>query len=160
MRGAFFAPEWNRILQGVYMWQSPLRVHVPWMWNRFGGSPFDDTDAERYDFVYAFPLDDEAEQIVSTLHWEACREGVDDIRYIATLEAMIERAEDAGIDTSDAQTALDRAEGMLPELPSGIESVEGERPVLRETAERHSGAEWDRMRAEIARAIMDVTEKL
>lgn len=160
MRGAFYMPEWNRILQGVYMWRSPLRVHVPWMWNSYGGSPFDDTDSERYDFVYAVPLDDRGEQIVSTLHWEACREGVDDMRYVATLEAAVERARARGIDTTDAQRALDAAAAMLPKLPDEILQVEGESPLLVETAARHAGADWDRMRAELARAIIALNEKL
>ncbi|MFW5867522.1 MAG: hypothetical protein ACOCX2_06875 [Armatimonadota bacterium] len=64
---------------GVYMPQSPLRVHVPWMWSSFGDSPFDGTDADRYDFGYALPLDDRGERIVLTLHRESCREGYDDI---------------------------------------------------------------------------------
>lgn len=160
MRGAFYMPEWNRILQGVYMWRSPLRVHVPWMWNSFGGSPFDDTDAERYDFGYAFPLDDRGEQIVSTLHWEACREGYDDIRYLVTLEAAIERADQRGIDSADAQAALDEAAEMLPKLPDEVADVEGESPLLRVTAERHSGADWDRMRAHLAEEITSLNERL
>jgi len=160
MRGAAYMPEWNRILQGVYMWQSPVRVHVPWMWNSFGGSPFDDTDAERYDFGYAFPLDDRGEQIVSTLHWEACREGYDDIRYIATLENAIERALQRGIDASDAQQALEQAAAMLPDLPGDIEDVEGESPLLIETARRHSGADWDHMRSRIAREIVALEARL
>ncbi len=160
MRGAHFMPEWNRILQGLYMWQSPLRVHVPWMWNSYGGDPFDDTDAERYDFGYAFPLDDRGEQIVSTLHWEACREGVDDIRYVATLEAAVERADERGIDTAGAQAALDAAAGMLPKLPDEIEQVEGESPLLIVAAARHTGADRDRMRAELARQIIALNAKL
>ncbi|MFO8082139.1 MAG: LamG-like jellyroll fold domain-containing protein [Armatimonadota bacterium] len=160
MRGVAYMPEWNRILQGVYMWQSPIRIHVPWMWNSFGGSAFNDTDAEKYDFGYAFPLDDRGEQIVSTLHWEACREGYDDMRYIATLEDAIERAQAQGVDTADAESALDKAAAMLPKLPDEIEQVEGESPLLIETARRHSGADWDAMREELAREIVALEGRL
>ena len=160
MRGAFYLPEWNRILQGVYMWQSPLRIHAPWMWNSYGGSPFDDTDSDRYDFIYAVSLDDRGEQIVDTLHWEACREGYDDMRYIATLEAAIERARERGVDTTAAQAALDAAAAMLPKLPDEVMNVEGESPLLRLTAQRYSGADWDAMRARLARAIVELNAGL
>ncbi|MGI5818644.1 MAG: hypothetical protein ACOX9R_11170, partial [Armatimonadota bacterium] len=160
MRGANYMPEWNRILHGVYMWQSPLRVHVPWMWNSFSGDPFDDTDAEVASFVYAISLDDRGEQIVSTLHWEACREGYDDMRYIATLEAAIAQARERGIDTADAERALDAAAAMLPTLPDEITQIEEESPLLVATAQRHTGADWDRMRARLAEAIIALERRL
>ncbi|MGD9496271.1 MAG: glycoside hydrolase domain-containing protein, partial [Armatimonadota bacterium] len=55
MRGSFFKAEWNRFINGLFMWVSPLEVHVPWMYYSYGGDPFDDTDADGYDFGYAFP---------------------------------------------------------------------------------------------------------
>ncbi|MFO7946236.1 MAG: LamG-like jellyroll fold domain-containing protein, partial [Armatimonadota bacterium] len=85
MRGSFFPPEWNRIINGLFMWASPLKVHVPWMYYSYGGNPFDDTDTDQFDFGYAFPHPDDPTQMISTLHWEAFREGYDDMRYIATL---------------------------------------------------------------------------
>ncbi|MGM0494279.1 MAG: hypothetical protein ACQER1_15220, partial [Armatimonadota bacterium] len=105
-------------------------------------------------------LDDRGEQIVSTLHWEACREGYDDMRYIATLEDAIERAQAQGVDTADAESALDKAAAMLPKLPDEIEQVEGESPLLIETARRHSGADWDAMREELAREIVALEGRL
>jgi hypothetical protein len=124
------------------------------MWNSFGGNPFDDTDAERYDFGYAFPLDDRGEQIVSTLHWEACREGYDDMRYIATLEAAIERADQRGIDTEQAREALEAAAQMLPNMPEEIAEIEKESPVLVAASRAHDGVEWDAMRRSMAQEIM------
>lgn len=82
------------------------------------------------------------------------------MRYVATLEAAVERARARGIDTTDAQRALDAAAAMLPKLPDEILQVEGESPLLVETAARHAGADWDRMRAELARAIIALNEKL
>ncbi len=160
MRGAFFAPEWNRFINGYFMWLSPLEVHVPWMYYSFGGSPFDDTDAEQYDFGYAFPSPEDPTQLLSTLHWEAFREGYDDMRYITTLERTIERAREAGVDVTDAEAWLAQVASMMPQLPEDIQGIDLESPYSVAAARSFSGADWDALRAQTADHIIHLQEQM
>ncbi len=156
MRGSFFRPEWNRIINGVYWWMSPLVAHVPWMYYSYGGDPFDDTDSERYDFGYAFPSPDDPTQLTSTLHWEAFREGYDDMRYIATLEDAIRRAEAKGVKADKAKTWLEELRGMMPRIPEDIMDIELESPLCVAISEKFSGADYDRMRWHTAQEIIEL----
>ncbi len=160
MRGSFFVPEWNRIVNGLYMWLSPLTVHVPWKYYAYGGSPFDDTDSERYDFGYAFPSDEDPTQLISTLHWEAFRQGCDDMRYIATLEDLVRRAEEKGVDAGRAKAWLNELRGMIPRVPDDIAEIDLESPLLVAISEKFSGADYDRMRWHTATQIIDLRKAL
>jgi len=84
--------EWVRLCNGYWLWRSPLSAHTPWTYYSFGGSAFDDLDSGRHDFAYAAPHPTKPE-MVSTLEWECCREGHDDLRYVATLQQAIAQAE-------------------------------------------------------------------
>ena len=92
IRGTEVTPEWVRLCNGYWLWRSPLAAHTPWIYYAYGNSPFDDLDSPRHDFAYAAPHPDKPE-MVSTLEWEAFREGWDDLRYVTTLERAIDRAE-------------------------------------------------------------------
>ncbi len=159
-RGSFFRAEWNRFINGMFKWASPLEVHVPWMYYSFGGDPFDDTDAERMDFGYAFPHPDDPTLLISTLHYEAFREGYDDIRYIRTLEETMAEARAAGVDTSDAQAWLDQMSAMLPRIPEEIAEIELESPYTVAATRSFTGADWDAMREQTAQHIMALEQAM
>ena len=91
IRGTEVTAEWVRLCNGYWLWRSPLSAHTPWIYYAFGESAFDDLDSPRHDFAYAAPHPDRAE-MVSSLEWEAFREGWDDLRYLTTLEEAIDRA--------------------------------------------------------------------
>jgi len=91
IRGVEVTPEWVRLCNGYWLWRSPLKAHTPWIYYAYGGSPFDDLDSPRHDFAYAVPHPSRPE-MVSSLEWEAFREGWDDLRYLATLQQAIDRA--------------------------------------------------------------------
>ncbi|MEA3402755.1 MAG: DUF4091 domain-containing protein, partial [Armatimonadota bacterium] len=160
MRGSFFHAEWNRFINGLFMWASPLEVHVPWMYYSYGGSPFDDTDAERFDFGYAFPHPDDPTRLISTLHYEAFREGYDDMRYIRTLEETIERARAAGIDVAEAESWLQQIEAMMPQLPEDIQEIDMESPYSVAAERSFSGADYDAIRAQTGAHIVALQEDL
>ncbi|MGD9498352.1 MAG: hypothetical protein AB7Y46_18815, partial [Armatimonadota bacterium] len=160
MRGSFFKAEWNRFINGLFMWVSPLEVHVPWMYYSYGGDPFDDTDADGYDFGYAFPSPEDPARLISTLHYEAFREGYDDMRYLVTLEQTIERARGQGIDVSPAEAWLDELRGLLPQLPQDIKEIDLESPYSVAAERKFSGADYDAMREQTARHIMALQQQL
>jgi len=55
-------------------------------WNDFSGKRY-----RQHNFVYPT-----ADGLIDTVQWEGYREGIDDLRYLATLRKAIERAEQAG----------------------------------------------------------------
>ena len=160
MRGSFFMPQWNRIINGLWMWTSPIVVHVPWKYYAYGGDPFDDTDSDRFDFGYAFPDPAEPTRLISTLHWEAFREGYDDMRYIVTLEGLIAQAEQAGVNAGPAKAWLAEMRGMLPKVPDDIMNIDEESPLCVAYARSFSGADYDRMRWQTAEQIIALQKAL
>jgi len=160
MRGSFFKAEWNRFINGLFMWASPLEVHVPWMYYYIGGDPFDDTDSDTFDFGYAFPHPDDPTQLISTLHYEAFREGYDDTRYLVTLEETMERARAQGIDVSEAQAWLGEVRALLPQLPADIQEIELESPYSVAAERKFSGADYDAIREQTARHIIALQQQL
>jgi hypothetical protein len=159
-RGSFFRAEWNRFINGMFMWVSPLEVHVPWMYYSFGGNPFDDTDDERFDFGYAFPHPDDPTLLISTLHYEAFREGYDDMRYIRTLEETMAEARAEGVDVSDAEAWLDEMQSMLPRIPEDIAEIELESPYTVAATRSFTGADWDAMREQTAQHIIALEQAM
>lgn len=186
-RGVHFTAEWSRIINGLYLWASPFRVHVPWTYQSYKGNPFDDTDggARGHDFGMSFPGLTDPGDLIPTRIWEAMREGGDDLRYLATLERAIAsagdrkprqvaRAEalldqlrslvreakvtDAGEPASQATTAGDQVD-----LDTGLVMGTGrvgsaeEAPLINALALRFSGEDWQRMRAAVAEQIAQLT---
>lgn len=184
-RGTHFTPEWGRIINGIYLWASPFRAHIPWTYQSFRGNPFDDLDGgdRAHDFGFSCPGVDDAADLIPTRIWEAMREGFDDIRYIATLEDLIQkRGKDKPKETVGAQEYLAKLRSVIrdakvsdvtvrPEALGGNEKGEidldtgivmgtgvvgsaAEAPLINAMAARFSGDDWQRIRREIARHII------
>ncbi|MCX7017315.1 MAG: hypothetical protein NTW86_32925, partial [Candidatus Sumerlaeota bacterium] len=134
-------PEWVRLCNGYWLWESPLTAHVPWIYYSYGGSPFDDLDSDHHDFGYAAPHPTKPE-MVSTLEWEAFREGWDDLRYLATLQKALANAEKRG----GANPAMTEAKKLLEEFRSGDPRVPAQ-------AERLTAQDYERRREAMAKAI-------
>jgi len=161
MRGSFFTPEWCRIVNGYYMWLSPLTVHIPWMYHSFGGDPFDDTDSDRYDFGYSVPSARDGVTPVPTLHFKGFREGVDDMRYLELLERLISRGKELELPQAKAaEDWLKTVRGLMPAIPEEIADIEGESPVLIFISQRYTGEDYQRMRYGIAEQVMRLQEAL
>lgn len=104
-------PRWMRIINGIYLWLSPYELHAIWAYSESQGNLFDDTDSTSGTMGMAF-IDPRNGSLLSTRHWEAYREGGDDLRYLATLEELIqERAKSAPV-------ACEAARQFLEELRS------------------------------------------
>ncbi|NQT17465.1 MAG: hypothetical protein HQ582_32215, partial [Planctomycetes bacterium] len=156
IRGAFFPAEWTRLVNGYYLWISPLRIHVPWMYYAFKGNPFDATDGPRLrggDFAYAAPHPLDPTQMVPTRHWVGFREGIDDMRYLATLEALAE--EHRGTAASDAARGwLKSLRGDVTPATADLEPIEEESPLLVWLARKLDGPDYRRIRRQAAEHIV------
>ena len=152
IRGSFFKAEWTRLVNGFYLWVSPLRVHVPWMYYSVGGNPLDDTDSAHHDFVYGIPDPADPSQMISTRHWEAFRAGVEDMRYLRTLESLVARH--AGSREAQAASAwLDSLRERLAFTTGQLQAIKHESPILVLWSQRFDGADYRRFRRAAARHI-------
>jgi hypothetical protein len=158
IRGSFFPAEWTRLVNGFYMWLSPLRIHVPWMYYSYKMNPMDSTDGPELrggDFAYAVPDPDNADAMIPTRHWEAYREGVDDMRYLRTLERLIDQNADRP-EARRAQRWLTELRERLTPTHEELEAIEIESPLLVFLAKEFDGAGYRRFRREAAGHIMEL----
>lgn len=96
-RGAYSTSEFVGLINGVWLWNSPFSMHMPWTYQTATENPFDDSDGTckatvnpdgsyTHDFGFSFSSFYGSTELVPTRMWEAMREGWDDIRYFHTLD--------------------------------------------------------------------------
>jgi hypothetical protein len=76
-----------------------------WEFHRIYGDPYSDLDYDHTDWAYVYP-ENKIYKGGYSLEYEATREGVDDLRYICTLENSIAAAKKRGINTASAEKLL------------------------------------------------------
>jgi hypothetical protein len=85
-------PIETRFVAGLYAWRAGLDGVTAWTY------PLTDQRAIDWETGWRPPVIGADGRPVSTTVWEAFREGVDDGRYVFTLERTIERARSSGLD--------------------------------------------------------------
>ncbi|MFQ5594736.1 MAG: hypothetical protein ACE5HA_11375, partial [Anaerolineae bacterium] len=149
-RGLGGRPEFSRATWGIYAWNSPFAEQGVWTYHHFVGDPYDDSDGHAGDLAYAYP--DPARDYaptLPTLRWEGVREGLDDLRYIYTLEQTMQAAQG---DPSKSD-ALARAEALLEQLRADLNRYG---PEARGIMAYFEPDDYARYRREIAQAITDL----
>lgn len=106
-------PDVMRFKAGFFFWKTGATGQYYWAYQSPRGNPYDDLDG--IDWCAAYPGDDGP---ISTIEWEALREGIDDFRYVYTLERAIARAREGG--STDAVRLAKDAERLLDELREDI----------------------------------------
>ena len=161
IRGSFFPAEWTRLVNGFYLWISPIKIHVPWMYYAYQMNPMDCTDGPQSrggDFAYAVPDPDNAAAMIPTRHWEAYREGVDDMRYLRTLERLVE--EHAGTPQAErAATWLEELRERLTPSHEALQQIELESPLLVWLAAEFDGDDYRRFREEASGLIAELQSR-
>ena len=136
-----------RMTYGFGFWRSGFRALTPWIYQSIVSDPWNYLDGGYMDFFNR--TDDDGIPIPVTL-WEAYREGIDDGRYITTLERTIARAREAGL-----TKLADEARAELQYVWDAIEVQE---------KYKHDGlwdpALFDRHRWLIARQILKLQDAL
>ena len=120
-------PDTNRLDCGFLLWRANLYgAFLPAYQEAFGTDPYDDTSAGAAPALAGFrpqmltyPVQD---GVLDTLQWEACREGVTDVRYLTTLYTALRECKDAHIqkpltDQAEAyvKALLDKPLALLPD---------------------------------------------
>ncbi len=96
---AAFFPELPtmRLAYGVFVWREQVTGQLLWQYQQAAGNPLNCLDGSYTDMMYRYPETPHADIPGGpSLMWECIREGVDDLRYLQTLEHAIERAEADG----------------------------------------------------------------
>ncbi len=83
-----------RMTYGFGFWRSGFRALTPWIYQSDVGDPWNYLDGGYMDF---FNRTDDDGSPIPVMMWEAYREGIDDGRYVTTLQRWIERARQAGL---------------------------------------------------------------
>ncbi len=99
INNANFFPELAtmRLAYGVFIWQEQVGGQLTWSYQQPVGNPLNCLDGGYTDMMYTYPAMPGADiQGGPSLMWECIREGVDDLRYLQTLEHLIEQAEADG----------------------------------------------------------------
>ena len=126
------------------------------MYYAFKGNPFDATDGPRLrggDFAYAAPHTGNPTQMVPKRHWVGFREGVEDMRYLATLEALVDEHRGAAAAEAARKWLENLRRGVTP-AASDLEPIEEESPLLVWLARKLDGPDYRRIRRQAARHIM------
>jgi hypothetical protein len=94
---------------GFDLLRSGAEVATAWGFAATQANPYNDFDGGHKDWNVTFPGVDRP---TPTIYWELCREGVDDCRYVATLQRQIRQAREQG-DTEPAERAARVLEPLL-----------------------------------------------
>jgi hypothetical protein len=120
-------PLVHRVLAGAYLWRSGAAGIAPYCYQHLPiapNSPFDDFDewepgfqvgAERRPFKDHMTTYPAHGGVIPTLQWKGLSDGITDLRYLTTLDALVKRAETAGSDDTRrrASAARDRVGAFL-----------------------------------------------
>jgi len=145
-------PEFSRVTFGLYAWNSPFLDQGVWIYQSFHEDPYDDTDGRNGDLAYAYP-DPERNYAptIPTLRWEGVREGIDDLRYLYTLEQAIGAAEG---DPAKVE-AVAAAHALLDSLQADLNDYG---PEARGVIAYFEPEDYRRYRWQMAQAIVQLQE--
>ncbi len=167
--GVYWSAEWFRIIMGIENWISPFTYHIPFAYNWILNDPFNDFDGKWGDHIFAF-YSEEDKGMVSTKVWEGFREGVDDLRYIYTLETLIKENKKKRPElVKEAEEWLEEIKSMLPK-PQGLPlpwidksdnklGTERELPFTNAIAQRFTFEDYQNIRYRTASYIMKLMGK-
>jgi hypothetical protein len=144
-------PAWSRFVFGFWGWRSGAAGITAWTHPLFSYSPY--FGRARIDSLgRPIPRFDRTGVPVSTLEWEAIREGVADRRFVDTLLSSIESARGLGLPEAAA-----RAQGLLDSLWTELRPDLSDYP---EASTRWTLARLDSVRLHLSEANLSLTREI
>ncbi|MFH1265373.1 MAG: glycoside hydrolase domain-containing protein [Planctomycetota bacterium] len=138
-----------RMTWGFGFWKSGFKTLIPWIYQSSGGDPWNYLDSTSMDFFNRATPDGEP---IPVTMWEAYREGIDDGRYVHTLQKLVEQAKERG------GTAAELAREGEKELAFVWDSIEVQEKYKYDGL--WSGADFDAYRWLLASKIIHLQEAL
>jgi hypothetical protein len=97
-------PALFRTRYGIQLWQAGFDGAMIYAYQHSMGSIWNDFDHATYrDHVLAYPT---ANGVIDTIAWEGLREGIDDVRYLSTLERMVKEQENNPVMARELRQAV------------------------------------------------------
>ena len=169
-----YRPEIGRYVAGFFQKRAGTSGCYNWAYMSWRGSPYDDLDHKTGTWMHVYPPLGTEPGGPST-GWQGFREGIDDYKYIATLEHAIARATKAG--STEAKAAARLAQRRLDALLASLRYSPRVRGAARWTIRRPrkhgttiSGtlkvrngwdfADYDIARWQVAAATLDILAAL
>jgi len=150
----FFVAKWARIVNGLFMWWSPLMVHCPYRYRTMRGYP--------YSFIHNMGFSvrsiQDLKTPIATRQWEGFRLGAQDVWYICMLEDLVAQAEES-VPRQAAVEWLACLRSMMPKA-NEIQGIDNESPVVFKVAERLDGAAYEKLRLTTAEHIIKLRQAL
>ena len=138
-------PRKARSSSGFGFYRRPAEAMFYWHYQAYRGDPFNDFDGGSRDWCAAYPGSNG--ELIPTTDWEGLREGVDDMKYIATLKHYATLA----ARRPNGKTAAERALRTLSDVLNGGDD-------LRQTAFRDelSDDEFHGLRRKLVDEILEL----
>lgn len=130
-------PDRYRRNYGLRLWRAGYDGAMTYAYNDSTGDPWNDFDgsANHRDLMFTYPAEG---RLIGTVQWEGYREGVDDLRYLATLEKRIASLAnprtravlEAWVDDLDVERPMSEVRGEIVEMILRVDAENAR--VLRE----------------------------
>jgi hypothetical protein len=118
MKGTFPA-YLARFIYGFFMWKTQLTGIFPWTYQGLRSNPYNDFDGISKDYFLMLPDDD---SLAFTIQSEAIREGIDDSKYIYTLEHLLQTIVTNNTDKRQAKAIkiIEKLKTMKQKIPISL----------------------------------------
>jgi hypothetical protein len=156
----FYTARWSRIINGLYLWWSPLRVHCPYRYRTMRTYPL----SFIHNMAYSVKSLEDMKTPIATRNWEGYRLGMQDASYFCMLEDLVAQAEQQGkAEAQPARAWLQHLRDLQPTIEEIQDVPEDERrnyPLVYTVAQRLDAAAMDELRLKSAQHIMALREAL
>jgi hypothetical protein len=120
-------PKMGRLKNGLWHWKSGVWGETVWLYYSGDSDDYNDLDGSHEEWNLAFPPRQGETEWNPGLAWESYRKGIDDYKYIYTLQTLIKNAkpEKSSI-AKEAQKLLDDMATYIPvdNMPSWVASCD------------------------------------
>ena len=154
----FYVAEWSRVINGLYLWWSPIHVHCPYRYRTMTTWPL----SFSHNMAYTVRSIEDNKTPIALRNWEGFRLGMQDCRSLCMLQDLLAQAEQRNVDCADAKAWLEQVRAMMPD-PRDIGPIEGPEnnyPLVYTVAKTLSGDDYDQIRRTTAQHIVALREKM
>ena len=160
--GAYTDAERFRVVNGLYMWLCPFKFQISWTYQDVRGDPFNDLDEKVSDTTFAVFLPEQGVLMPAKI-WEGYRQGINDLRYLSTLESLIAESGDRKPnEVAAARRWLESLRARIPD-PRKLQGDDRtklgtpeEPPLIHAIQQEFSRGGLQRMRREAAEHILSI----
>ena len=153
----YYVAKWSRIINGLFMWWAPVKVHIPFRYRTIREQPFKFI----HNMGYTIASPEDGVTPIALRNWEAFRLGAQDVFYFAMLEELVNKAREKKLkEAARASLWLNKIQWLCPRAEDIQEMDNNRSPLIEKVAERLDGKELERIRHHTAELIINLRESL